>query len=191
MRGVALAAVVFSFACVPQLAFACSRKAPVSTNDMIRGADAIFRARAVDYAKRPVAPWTTGQPDSRVRFKVVEVIRGPRLDDLELPGYLSDEDDFNDHESPYKFVRPGGRAGTCFANTYRSGAEFLLVLKRTPDGGFTVNWYALGPVNEQLRSDHDAWLVWVRLEAKKAKLPDIHLAPTRASAEMPHPTTGG
>ena len=30
---------------------------------------------------------------------------------------------------------------------------------------YTVNWYALGPVNEQLRSAGDPWLAWVRQHA--------------------------
>ena len=33
---------------------------------------------------------------------------------------------------------------------------------RTNDGDYIVNWYALGPVNDQLRSDSDPWLLWVR-----------------------------
>lgn len=68
--------------------------------------------------------------------------------------------------SPYTFVRRGGRAGSCIANTYKRGAEFLLMLAKT-DRGFTVNWYALGPVNEQLRSSEDPWLRWVRNEVKR------------------------
>jgi hypothetical protein len=30
-----------------------------------------------------------------------------------------------------------------------------------------VNWYALGPVNEQLRSATDPWLVWVKQQLAK------------------------
>jgi hypothetical protein len=92
--------------------------------------------------------------------------------ELILPGYLMDRDDFNDHEAPYSFVRPNGRSGSCFANSYRSGAEFLLMLRKRPSGDYTVNWYALGPVNEQLRSESDPWLLWVREQAKGGALPD-------------------
>ena len=90
--------------------------------------------------------------------------------DVILPGYLVNSDDFNDHPPPYKFVRRGGRWGSCFANTYRSGGQFLLFLKKTKTGEFTVNWYALGPVNEQLHSDQDAWLIWVREQTRKPKV---------------------
>jgi len=41
-----------------------------------------------------------------------------------------------------------------------------LVLRRTSGEIYTVNWYALGPVNEQLRSPNDPWLVWVREQLK-------------------------
>ena len=35
------------------------------------------------------------------------------------------------------------------------------MLRRGRDGAYTVNWYALGPVNEQLRGPGDPWLQWV------------------------------
>ena len=56
---------------------------------------------------------TTGLPDSMIRFKVLEVIRGSILREssqLVLPGYLVDNDDYNDEAPPYNFVRPSGRS---------------------------------------------------------------------------------
>ena len=151
-------------------AYPCSIVGKISSVEMVNAADAIVRARAVEYAVSPNgALWTTGTPDSKIRFQVIETIRGPVPSDLILPGYLVDRDDFNDHQPPYKFVRPNGRAGSCFANSYRSGGQFLLFLKKTKSGEFTVNWYALGPVNEQLHSDEDPWLVWVREQADQTK----------------------
>lgn len=152
-------------------AFPCQRATPVSDVEMVKESDVIVRAIAERYDARPKNPnaITTGIPDSTVHFHVLEVIRGDARTDLTLPGYLSDKDDFNDRPSPYDSVRPGGRAGSCFANTYRSGAEFLLLLKKEQSGELTVNWYALGPVNEQLHSTDDPWLLWVRAEAQKAK----------------------
>ena len=127
------------------------------------GADVIVRATATEYALVPRGDSrTSGEPDSRVRFEVEEVLRGPSdLLVFELNGYLGNADDFNDHAPPYTFVRPGGRAGSCFANTYRRGAQFLLFLKKRAEG-YTVNWNALAPVNEQLHSETDPWLFWVR-----------------------------
>lgn len=152
-------------------AYPCQRVTPVSSTEMVKEADVIVRAIAERYDVPPKNPnlRTTGVPDSKVRFEVLEVMRGKTLAKLTLPGYLSDEDDFNDRPSPYNFVRPGGRAGSCIANTYRSGAQFLLLLKKEQSGELTVNWYALGPVNEQLHSTTDPWLVWVRTEAQKPK----------------------
>ena len=118
-------------------ALPCSRESPVSTVDMVRDARAIVRALATEYASPPANPnfMTTGEPDSKVRFRILEVIRGTDVkSELVLPGYLTDRDDFNDHPAPYTFVRPGGRAGSCIANSYRSGAQFLLLLKRQANG---------------------------------------------------------
>lgn len=145
-------------------AYPCSVIGEISSTTMVREAEAIVRATAVEYTVRPTFR-TTGPPDSRIRFKINETIRGDIPESLVLPGYLSDRDDFNDQEPPYQFVRPGGRSGSCFANTYREGAEFLLFLKKTKAGDFTVNWYALGPVNEQLHGEKDPWLLWVRKQA--------------------------
>jgi len=150
--------------------YACSRRDSVSSVDMVNQADAIVRATAGEYVKPPrrfFPVWTTGEPETTIRFKVLEVIRGSMPPELILPGYLSEWDDFNDHVPPYRFVRPNGRRGSCYANTYRAGAQFLLILKKKQSGEFTVNWYGLGPVNEQLHSTDDPWLLWVREQAKR------------------------
>ncbi len=153
---------------LPAPAFPCSRDSPISITDIVENADAIVRAVAAEYTVPPASRKMAiaGMPDSRIRFKILEVVRssgtGP---EVTLPGYLVNHDDFNDHRPPYKFVRPNGLAGSCFANQYRAGAQFLLFLKKLPAGGYTANWYALGPVNEQLRSEKDAWLLWVREHA--------------------------
>lgn len=152
---------------------ACSRIQPFTLDELFDNAEVIVRVTAVKYAKPPDDPniVTTGEPDSAVEFKVEERLRGkdvPRT--IVLNGYLSDRDDFNELPVPYMFVRRLGRRGSCFANTYKEGAQFLLFLKKTKDG-YTPDISALGPTNEQLRSDNDEWLVWVRnhlksLEAK-------------------------
>ena|SRR5687768_944091 len=148
----------------------CSITGPVLPEEIVRGSDAIVRAIAVEYARPPKDPtiWTTGEPDSQVRFRTIEVVKGRDVPSvIVLPGYIDDRDDFNDVKVPYTFVRPGGRHGSCFANSYRQGAEFLLMLKKRADDSYTVNWYALGPVNEQLRSAEDPWLLWVREQVGK------------------------
>jgi hypothetical protein len=152
-------------------AYSCSRVTPVSSVEMVQQADAIMRVTAVEYARPPRDPsmHTAGLPDSTVRFKVLEVIRGRSTSKLVLPGYLVDRDDFNDQPPPYDFVRSNGRSGSCFANSYRRGGQFLLILKREQFTGYTANWYALGPTNEQLHSANDPWLAWVREQVKGQK----------------------
>lgn len=150
----------------------CSRSTPVSSVEMIQKADVIVRAVAEDYAVPPEKSnrLGTSMPESTIRFKVLEVILGEVPDEsVVLHGTLVDQDDFNDHSSPYSFVRPGGRRGNCFALLYRRNAQFILVLKKNNDGELTPYWYALGPVNEQLHSADDPWLRWVRKEADKKR----------------------
>jgi len=166
-----VAAIVVGLLCATDV-YPCSIARPVSNVEMVREADAIVRATAENYAFAPKNPgsWSGFVPDSRIRFKVLEVVRGKLpADYLVLPGLLVAADDFNDHASPYTFVRPEGRHGNCFATSYRSGGQFLLMLKKNREGEFTVYWYALGPVNEQLHSADDPWLLWVRKEAEKPR----------------------
>src|ERR1035441_8681807 len=72
--------------------YPCSIVGKVSNVEMVNNADVIVRARAVEYATPPSNPnlWTTGVPDSRIHFKVIERIRGPEMSELVLPGYLVD-----------------------------------------------------------------------------------------------------
>jgi hypothetical protein len=159
-------------------ALSCSIVKPPDPVVMVRQADLILRVTAVEYSGQgPGTTWTTGVPVSDVRFAVEEIVKGIyEKPTIILPGYLSERDDWHDQTPPYTFVRPGGRSGSCFANTYRKGGQFLLVLKKLnsvslglagrPADGYTVNWYALGPVNEQLRSANDPWVQWVREQIK-------------------------
>ena len=145
---------------------------PVSNIRLVQDADVIVRAAATNYAKIPTGDFSnTGIPDSLVHFEIRETLRGARSSEINIAGYLVDSDDFNEQAAPYTFVRPGGRSGSCVANSYRKGAEFLLFLKKGLAGDLTVYWYALAPVNEQLHSDQDPWLLWVRQMAAKQEEP--------------------
>ncbi|MFL6546981.1 MAG: hypothetical protein ACJ8LM_17595, partial [Candidatus Udaeobacter sp.] len=55
-------------------------------------------------------------------------------------GALVEDHSSNDQQAPYTFVRPSGRAGSCFAGSYREGAEYLLFLKKNNGGELTVYW---------------------------------------------------
>jgi hypothetical protein len=137
---------------------------------MVREADVILRATP-EYLVHAASEPNSSDPDSRIQFKVLEVIRGDKPDRLVLRGALVETDDFNDHVSPYDFVRPNGRSGNCFATSYRPGGQYLLMLKRNRDRELTVEWYPLAPVNEQIHSADDPWLLWVRTEAQKPRNP--------------------
>jgi hypothetical protein len=147
--------------------FACSRMVRFSF-DEIFVADAIVIATAEKYVGEPdLTIINFGVPDTQVVFKVDEVLKGDKVPaTIVLNAYLSTVDDFNDQDVPYKFVRPNGRGGTCFANTYKKGASFLLFLKKT-EHGYTSNISALGPSNEQLHDAQDPWLLWTREEIRK------------------------
>jgi hypothetical protein len=120
---------------------------------MVRQADAIVRAQALGH----VTPPGVGNAEPPVKFRVLEVIRGKDVpQELQLVGYATDWDEFDD--------RPA--KGSCYPRMYRTGAEFLLVMKQR-DATYTVEWYPLGPVNERVHPPDDAWLAWVRKVAQQ------------------------
>lgn len=160
--GLSLAILIGWAACSITIGNACSRMYSFRLGELF-SADLIVRATAVRYIVSPDPnTTTTGVPESTVEFKVEETLwGGDAPQTMILHGYLTDRDDFNDVPLPYRFVRPGGRAGSCFANSYKKNAQFLLFLKRSR-GGYTTHVSALGPTNEQLRGPEDPWVKWVK-----------------------------
>lgn len=153
-------------------AYGC--RARPSTTVMVENAEVIVRVEAGEYVEEPGEIRTTGEPsDATINFKVMETLKGVSVPSkVILNGYLSEVDDFNETEIPYNFVRSGGLRGSCIANEYKKGAEFLLFLRKV-DEKYTVYWYALAPTNEQLHSRNDEWITWVRdyLKILKRKEP--------------------
>jgi hypothetical protein len=151
---------------------ACSRSGPVVLGYTCQTAEYIIRATALQYSQAPKNPntRTTGVPDSKVAFKVEEILKGDSLfSPIELNGYLTDDDDFNTLPVPYRFARPGAHKGSCYANQYKRGAQYLLFLKKATHvksvratTALTVNIDALAPVNEQLHSPHDPWMYYIK-----------------------------
>ena len=130
---------------------------------LIADAAVIVRARAVgaDSSVSFGATVSTG----RVRFERLEILKATDSVPLFLvvnPAALIDQDEFNPQPVPYAIVRPSGLRGTCYATTYRRGAEYLLFMSRQPDGVLTPYWAPLMPTNEQLHGAADPWLLWVR-----------------------------
>jgi hypothetical protein len=138
----------------------CTIERLTTAEELVSQAYAIARAKALNYGNANM--WTDGSIPM-IRFQVEEIVKGnnsmiPNL--LLIPGYLSQDDDFNDHFPPYNFVRSNGRSGVCFAFMYKQNASYLLFL----NSEYSPYWDALTPVNEQLHSppSSDPWLQWVK-----------------------------
>jgi len=133
---------------------ACSVVKLDSPSDLIQQADGIYLVVARDFAQSPaVGRHTAGT----VRFSISETLKGAERKELRIPGFFTDADDPNDHPVPYEFVRPEGRHGNCYAEAYREGRMYLFFVK-----GGTPYWSPLAPVNEQVTSESDSWVEWVR-----------------------------
>ena len=145
-----------------------------TVRSLVRDADAIVVATAVRTIDRPDSSGTV-PPLPPDRFDVDAFLNGTvelRVDEtikgtagalaLRLTGRLVDIDEFNPQPVPYEGVRPSGLRGACFTYEYRTGASYLLFLKRSRTGALTPYWAPLQPVNEQLRDGADPWLLWVR-----------------------------
>jgi len=130
---------------------------------LIADAEVIVRVRAVE-ADRTASSGNAVRPVG-VRFERLEILKAtdsiPRFVTVN-PAVLTDLDEFNPQPVPYAIVRPSGRRGTCYATTYRRGAEYLLFMSRQLDWTLTPYWAPLMPTNEELRGPADAWLLWVR-----------------------------
>ena len=112
--------------------YACRTVAP-STTGMVESSDVIVRVEADRYILEPKGDirFLNEPSDASINFKVKETLKGKGVpSEIVLNGYLSDEDDFNDTQIPYSFVRRDGRGGSCSASEYKKGAQFLLFLKK-------------------------------------------------------------
>ena len=157
-------------------AWPCSVVGPLpSAGALLRDAEVVARVRADGLSSTAGRPGVMAGNSTQVSFTVLELLKGSLPSaTIEFNGSLVERDDRNDRPVPYDFVRPGGRGGNCFALEYRSGAEYLLLLRRgkhpsyaQPDD-LTPYWAALSPTNEQLfGSATDVWLVWVRQQLRR------------------------
>jgi hypothetical protein len=164
----------------------CSVLGPLPTPQaLVKASALIVHAKVEGFAESPgatgnVLAWTPRQ----VSFRVIEVLKGSLVDDrLAFNGRIDPSDDWNDRPVPYDFIRPSGRAGSCFAVGYRNGAEYLLLLNQneTPNadsGAWSPYWRPLSATNEQVTGKTDAWLKWVRTELQRKTAPNQRLQPT-------------
>jgi hypothetical protein len=140
-------------------------------SELVQQARLIVRVRAE--AILP-SPRQTTPPDNDVpapiRFTVLEVLKGTYGgSSLQVDGYFTEWDDWNETTVPYSFVRREGRHGNCYARQYRQGAEYLLILNESVSspGALTPYWSPLAAVNEQVVGEADPWVVWVRRAARE------------------------
>jgi len=153
----------------------CQRATPIpAPDDLIRRAEVIVLATAV--RERTPTPLSMR---SRVEFHAGAILKGRvSINLLPIPGSLVPADDFNDSPAPYTFVRPTGRRGSCFADTFKEGGQFLLMLRPTreiradPDPfepELTPYWEALAPTDEQVTGPRDPWVRYVREVLTRSK----------------------
>jgi hypothetical protein len=157
-------------------AWPCTVVGPLpSPERLVRDAEVIARVRAEGLSSTPGRAGIMAESSTQVRFAILAVLKG-RLSSstIEFNGELTERDDRNDRPVPYDFIRPGGRAGNCFALGYRTGAEYLLLLRHgehpsdAQSNELTPYWAPLSPTNEQLlEGPSDAWLVWVSQELRR------------------------
>lgn len=181
-------------------AWPCSVVGPSpSTEQLVGRAEVIVRAHAEVRAEATKGGSTPSAKLTLVRFVILNILKG-RLstDSIELSGTLNEWDDRNFRLVPYDIVRTGGRAGNCFATSYRSGGEYLLLLQHSKRGALaqpsnlTPYWAPLGPTNEQLFGGaSDAWFVWVAQRAGRGGVPNRAMEPPPlAPAETDSPRRG-
>jgi hypothetical protein len=165
----------FALLTIAAPAWPCSIVGPLpSAERVVRDAVVIARARAEGLSETPGRTGAMDGSPTQVKFVILEVLKG-RLPSstIEFNGVLTDRDDPNDRPVPYDSVRPGGH-GACVALNYRTGAEYLLLLRRGEDpawaqpNALTPYWVPLGPTNEQLFDGaRDPWFVWVSRELRR------------------------
>jgi hypothetical protein len=141
----------------------CMRGTDIVPTETVVGADAIVRATVLGYKVTPDA--SDSKEERRlypISIEVKEMVKSmAKVENIEILGYLVSKDDYNDAPIPYEFVRPSGRYGSCYAFQYKVGADYLLFLKKTKEV-YQLYPDPLAPINEQLHSDTDPWLVWVK-----------------------------
>jgi hypothetical protein len=146
---VALTAVV----ALPPAALPCSVIHRVTPEELVKEAQTIVRVRVVGHAHGGISV-----PYGPVSLEVLQRLKGADLSTpLSVLGYTNKYEGPNQSKPPYKFVRPGGQHGNCFAHDYKPGAEYLLFLREG-----TPYWAPLAAVNEEVKGADDPWVLWVK-----------------------------
>ena len=155
------------------LGVAASTSEPFWRSEMMLNADAIVvavpeREYAPGDTEAPLGPADALERWPLVEFRVLEVVWGRDVPEtLVLSGTLVDSSNFNVGPIPYVFSAQRQRTKYVLPDRYARDGRFLLFLGREmdSDGGrsyLTVEHDARTPNSEQLRSEDDPWLAWVR-----------------------------
>jgi hypothetical protein len=129
---------------------------PAPAAAIVEQAEVIVRVEATSF--EPQGHWSKDIRYGLIHFKVKEVLKGElKKDTVALEGTIDIYDGPNDRPPPYDLVRPGGRRGSCHAEDYKLGTEFLLFLKSS-----TVYWAPLSATNEEVSGPNDPWVWWVK-----------------------------
>lgn len=137
---------------------ACSVRGDMPTpQSLVEQADGIYLVQATTYSPHPAAePYNS--ISTQIQFVVRETLKGPRQATLEFMGKFEDKDDYdNTRKIPHTWVRPNGTKGDCFANAYKQGAQYLLLIRNG-----SPYWKPLMPLNDQVTGPDDPWVQWVR-----------------------------
>lgn len=163
-----------SFFCLSSLqahVLACSRAAPMPSPQSL-----INQSEAIVLAKLP-----SGLPATEVGQRAIQtfdcekVIKGSPCDEssrIRLPAVVVDKDELMDNrDTPIRSARKSADA-ECGTYHYRSGAYYLLLLKKRQEPGwgpytpYTPYWEALAPTNEQVTGPSDPWVLWVETNVR-------------------------
>ena len=122
---------------------------------VIRESETIVRARVVTSDPR------MRSDPGRVTLRVLDVLKGSHdRPFVTVPGQIRNYRSDPGRRPPYEQIDCMGRVpgcGSCFAQSYKDGAQYLLLLK-----GGTPYWSPLSPTNEEVSGPDDPWVVWVR-----------------------------
>ena len=115
-------------------------------DEVIRESDTVVRARVVG---------------AGVTLQVLEVVKGSYdRPFVTVPGQIRGYPSDPARRPPYEQIDCVGRVpgcASCFAQSYKDGAQYLLLLK-----GGTPYWAPLSPTNEEVCGPDDPWVVWVK-----------------------------
>ncbi len=129
-------------------------------DQVIREAEVILLAWAME-----PAPWmrTSG---GMVVLRALDVLKGSYdRPFVTVPGQIRDYPSDPARRPPYEQIDCVGRApgcASCFAQRYKDGAQYLLLLK-----GGTPYWAPLSPTNEEVSGPDDPWVVWVKRQLER------------------------